>query len=142
MPPKNDDNVSVRVFMPVWLRDAFKQMTEEQYTSMNAWMCKTILEAVTKEGYGRPPDQPYESFADLVSYHKMRLRNKIQETALQAYENGCKPTPLDLVRIAACLDLPEEFLVDLCNRSTFRQDDRPDENTSLLLSGTTPTIYN
>lgn len=117
MPPK-DKTHAVRIFLDDWLHKAFKLMVTAEGVSMTQWVADKIQEAVIAKGYGKPPNHAYNSIAELVQVHwEVLSQTSISAKNLKAYQEGAKPTELDLVRMAAALDLSEESLVELCHRS-------------------------
>ncbi|MGE5659458.1 MAG: hypothetical protein ACM37W_22930 [Actinomycetota bacterium] len=115
------DNSRVRltVFMPRWVvRTGLKQLVAPLGVSMSQWVANMIEREILAAGYG-PKRSDYKSIAEIVkeNFETLSEETRIPPKQLQALQEGAKPSELDLVRIAAALDLSEDYMVELCHKS-------------------------
>ena len=119
MPPKKKE-ARLNIYLPKWLHTAFRKLVADKGISMTAWIVQSIERSVIAGGYGRPPN-PYDSMSDLIGFHQETLQNSSLpwelKDRLAQYKKGDRLTQLDIVRIAATLNMEESILIDLYQNS-------------------------
>ncbi|MEB3281942.1 MAG: hypothetical protein VKK42_23775 [Lyngbya sp.] len=113
------ERVRLTVFMPLWVRNALKQYVVTEDVSMSQWMAGQAEKAVIAAGFKPPRRLKYNSLSELVTDNRDSLLNNSRLTPEELdkiiKQNCCHD--IDLLRIALVLDISEEEIRDLAQRS-------------------------
>ena len=74
-----------------------------------------------------------QTIAELVAsnFYRLITNTRIPQSRLVAYREGAKPTEIDLVRMASALNMDEDTLIELAERS-FPQDEKNNDEKELI----------
>ncbi len=104
----------------------FKVFCTDQRITIAEALDKAIALFLQQADQYQSKKQP-ETFAELVKINYFDLTNsgKINPDRLKDLVSGQKPTTAELVILANILDIPEELVVDLRDRSFPKKQSRP-----------------
>lgn len=99
----------------------------QEETTISEVVEEALEEYLNKRGVNLPEKSKTESFNELIRNHYFDLMNagKIDPSRLKELALGQKPTTAELSIIANNLDIAEELVVDLRDRSFSKNQTKP-----------------
>lgn len=125
---KNNPNFSpVTAQIPKLLGRRLRLFVAQAETTISEVVEEALEEYLDKRGVKLPEESKTESFSELIRSHYFDLMNagKINPSRLKELAFGHKPTTAELVIIANNLDIPEELVVELRDRTFPKNQTKP-----------------
>ncbi|MGB3401184.1 MAG: hypothetical protein WBA77_00675 [Microcoleaceae cyanobacterium] len=113
------ERVRLTVFMPSWVRTAFKQYAAAQGISMSQLLADMAEETVIDAGFKPPQKLDYNTMGELVqdNLELLKTETRITLDELEKIMQGECCNEITMLRIAIALDISEEDIRDLAKRS-------------------------